>query len=72
MAGLFPRYIQKFLRIDFVLLIRNLLTNIISSSIEQNKFPLNLEQAGASPIFKKKDPLIRENYMPACGLFYMP
>ena len=40
------------------------LTEIINSSFEQNEFPNELKLADIIPIFKKKDPLNKENYRP--------
>ena len=39
-------------------------TEIINCSFEQNEFPNELKLADMIPIFKKKDPLNKENYRP--------
>ena len=39
-------------------------TEITNSSFEQNEFPNELKLADIIPIFKKKDPLNKENYRP--------
>ena len=47
------------------------LTEIINSSFEQNEFPNELKLADIIPIFKKKDPLNKENYRPVSILSHM-
>ena len=47
------------------------LTEIINSSFEQNEFPNELKLADIIPIFKKKDPLNKENYRPLSILSHM-
>ena len=47
------------------------LTEIINSSFEQNEFPNELKLADVIPIFKKKDPLNKENYRPVSILSHM-
>ena len=47
------------------------LNEIINSSFEQNEFPNELKLAGIIPIFKKKDPLNKENYRPVSILLHM-
>ena len=38
--------------------------NLINFSFDKNSFPRNLKQAQVLPIFKKKDPLDKQNYRP--------
>ena len=47
------------------------LTEIINFSFEQNKFPKKLKRADIIPIFKKNDPLNKENYRPLSILSHM-
>ena len=46
-------------------------TEIINCSFEQNEFPNELKLADIIPIFKKKDPLNKENYRPVSILSHM-
>ena len=46
-------------------------TEITNSSFEQNEFPNELKLADIIPIFKKKDPLNKENYRPVSILLMM-
>ena len=48
-----------------------LLTEIKNSSFGQNEFPNELKLADIIPIFKKKDPLNKENYRPVSILSHM-
>ena len=47
------------------------LSEIINCFFEQNKFPNELKLADIIPIFKKKDPLNKENYRPVSILLHM-
>ena len=49
----------------------SILTKFINSSIEQNEFPNELKLADVIPIYKKKDPLNKENYRPVSLLSHM-
>ena len=48
-----------------------ILTKVINSSIEQNELPNELKRADFIPIYKKKDPLNKENYRPVSLLSHM-
>ena len=48
-----------------------LLTEITNSSFGQNEFPNELKLTNIIPIFKKKDPLNKENYRPVSILSHM-
>ena len=43
----------------------------MNSSIERNEFPNELKLADVLPIYKKKDPLNKENYRPVSLLSHM-
>ena len=47
------------------------LTEIINSSFEENESPNELKLADTIPIFKKKNPLHKENYRPVSILSRM-
>ena len=47
------------------------LTEIINSSFEENESPNELKLADTIPIFKKKNPLNKENYRPVSILSRM-
>ena len=47
------------------------LTEIINSYFAENEFPNELKLADIIPIFKKKDPLNKENYRPVSILSHM-
>ena len=44
------------------------LRNLFNECLITDNFPYNLKLAGITPVFKKKDPLNKENYRPASVL----